>query len=251
MLFRPIPLMILIICYVGYTQSQQGNQPENTCCQCAAGIPGIPGAHGTSGPSGSNGLPGRDGQIGQKGEPGLSIRGDSGEPGVPAPQGPAGKAGPRGEGSQGPPGPAGPKGDSGQSRRSAFSARKNGDQTGTEGTVLTFEDVLTNEGNHYNPATHKFTCQIPGTYVFMFSIAVYKTADPMISLKKNGDIVVSAHSRTGGAMSNDFDQSANSVILNLAVGDMIWLEFTLDNSHVVHDSIFQHNTFSGYLLYEN
>ncbi|POI23648.1 hypothetical protein CIB84_012604, partial [Bambusicola thoracicus] len=36
--------------------------------------------------------------------------------------------------------------------------------------VLKFDDVVTNLGNHYEPASGKFTCQVRGIYFFTYHI---------------------------------------------------------------------------------
>jgi hypothetical protein len=36
--------------------------------------------------------------------------------------------------------------------------------------VLRFDDVVTNLGNHYDPSTGKFTCQVSGIYYFTYHV---------------------------------------------------------------------------------
>ena len=36
--------------------------------------------------------------------------------------------------------------------------------------VLRFDDVVTNLGNHYDPTTGKFTCQVSGIYYFTYHV---------------------------------------------------------------------------------
>ena len=267
--------LTLVFC-VGSTLAQQGAQPENTCntcCQGMAGIPGVPGAAGIPGPSGHNGLPGRDGMKGEIGQPGVSVKGQKGDTGfgqrgLPGPEGPSGqrgppglqglpgKTGPRGQGSTGQPGltgQKGDKGDSGRTRKSAFTAVKTGSQTGNIGDVVTFDEFPTNINNEFNPSINKFTCVVPGTYFFTYSIGIagQGTQEPVIALKKNNDYVVGAHSRTGSAVAGDYDHSSNSAILNLMEGDQVWLGFEWKNGLSIHSNRHKFTTFSGFLLYEN
>ncbi|XP_072037607.1 uncharacterized protein [Amphiura filiformis] len=266
-------LTITVISSLVSTQSQQTqNQPEhncNTCCQ--GGVPGTPG---------HNGLPGRDGRDGMrgdKGEAGMNIKGDKGdtgfgEIGLPGPQGLRGekgdqglqgvglpgKTGPRGpmgpEGNQGIPGRAGTigmkgeKGDCGRCRKSAFTAVKMNAQTGNVDDVVTFQEITVNIDGHFSLQSNKFTCQIPGIYVFMFSMGVYRPTQPHIMLVKNDNLVVTALAHTTTA--TDFDQTSNSAILNLEAGDQVWLKFGHQNGHKLHSHSYRFSSFSGFLLYE-
>ena len=107
--------------------------------------------------SGTTGLNGRDGLNikGDKGDPGDSIKGDKGDPGAPA-----------------------------HMRKSAFIVIQVHPQTGDPGDVVTFQEATSNIGNHFNLATNRITCDIPGTYVFMFTIVVYQNIEIMIVLVK-------------------------------------------------------------------
>ena len=260
---------------LGATQLQPDNQSANTCnscCQGPAGLPGVPGAAGIPGSPGHNGHPGRDGMIGERGEPGVSVKGEKGDiglgriglPGEEGPkgkrglagfQGPPGKIGPRGvsgdrgsDGRDGPIGFKGEKGESGHTRKSAFTAIKTRTQTGNIGDVITFQETPTNINNSFSLQSNKFTCQVPGTYVFMFSIGVYHTTDPVIWLVKNGNRVLSVLARTGG--SGDYDHTSNSAILDLQVNDKVWLQFAHHNGRRVHSDSQRYSSFSGFLLYE-
>ncbi|XP_072541810.1 complement C1q-like protein 2 isoform X2 [Salminus brasiliensis] len=116
-------------------------------------------------------------------------RGTKGEPGRP------GKPGPRGPpGEPGPPGPRGPPGDRGDSGKPGITGITPGttkSESGEVGSalgsikiafyvglknphegyeVLRFDDVVTNLGNHYDPTTGKFTCQVSGIYFFTYHV---------------------------------------------------------------------------------
>ena len=188
----------------------QSQDGGNSCC--CQGPSGIPGVPGTGGPPGTPGTPGA---------PGLSVKGEKGDPGEPI-----------------------------STQKSAFTAIKTDSQTGNVGDVLTFQETETNINNHFNLATNMFTCQIPGTYVFMFGIAVYQNNDPRIELVKNGTPIVTLHA-TISSNASPFQQSSNSVILNLGVGDQMWLRFTGSNGHRVWSGGRKYSTFSGFLLYKN
>ena len=115
-------------------------------------------------------------------------KGVVGRPGRPGPRGPPGEPGP--------PGPRGPPGDRGDSGRPGYPRVISGTartETGAdigsvigdnakiafyvglknphEGyEVLRFDDVVTNLGNHYDPTTGKFTCQVSGIYYFTYHV---------------------------------------------------------------------------------
>ena len=171
------------------------------------------------------GIPGVPGTAGVPGRDGISIKGDKGDPGEPA-----------------------------HERKSAFMAIKISYQTGNIGEVITFDKILTNVNNHFNPSTNLFTCHIPGTYVFMFSVGSYKDVAVHVHLVKNGHHIVSAHSRSNydDNYDDNYDQNTNGAVLNLQVGDQIWLSFhSINNQQVASSKANTCTTLSGYLLYEN
>ncbi|XP_072040737.1 complement C1q tumor necrosis factor-related protein 4-like [Amphiura filiformis] len=249
-------------------------------CPC---VPGAAGAAGAAGTPGNNGLPGRDGIKGEAGRKGdLGERGERGEAGLLGPQGPSGdlgehglqgipgKVGPGGiagmngsngrPGSDGSPGPAGSpgssglkgqKGEAGGQRRSAFSVVKTSPQTGNSGDTLTFDVIETNIGGHYSSSTHRFTCQIPGTYVFMFTIAsVSSSHDPHVYLMKDGSrktLAIVRETDSGGSI---YLQASQGVVLQLDVGNQVWLQFG-SSGDAVHGYPNESTTFSGFLLYED
>ena len=174
-----------------------------------------------------------------------------GLPGKVGPRGLDGRPGP--DGQLGPIGPKGSKGDSGVSspevRKSAFSVYKTSAQTGNSGDVLTFQVEQTNVGTHYNMGTDKFTCQIAGTYVFMFTIASnYYNHDPYIDLVKDGSRIVRGFIRDYQSSVHNFHQSSNMAILQLAVGNQVWLQFGSSGEEVYSGSN-KYVSFSGFLLY--
>ena len=245
----------------------------NTCCQCPAGLPGVPGVPGSNGLHGRDGLKGEAGMngiagnkgeagaVGGRGQPGpQGPSGDRGERGDPGLRGLPGKVGPRGlegspgvdgrpgEGQPGPIGPKGNKGDSPQIRQSAFSVYKTSRQDGNAGDVLTFNIERTNLGSHFSMGTNKFTCQVPGTYVFMFSILQYRVQDPdpFIRLIKDGEKVAGTH--VNDQSSNSFHhQMSNMAVLQLAAGNEVWLDFGHTGGVYSDGNLF--TSFSGFLLY--
>ncbi len=272
-------LLLVSCCIIGclatVTVAPDESQPVqcNSCCQGPAGIPGIPGSAGIPG---SNGLPGRDGLRGETG-----MKGDVGEPGGVGERGPTGpqghlgetgdrglqgfpgKVGPKGahghpgvagqpaiDGQPGPPGPKGSKGDMPQVQRSAFSIFKTSSQTGNTNDVLTFDYEEINVGSNFNMATDKFTCEIPGTYVFMFTIFKnYNNHDPIIDLVKDNALITRTYNyEADGSSTNSHHHQSTTAIVQLAVGNQVWLKFGNSGERVYGDGG-KYTSFSGFLLY--
>lgn len=137
-------------------------------------------------------------------------RGEPGRPGKPGSRGPPGLPGP--------PGPRGPPGEAGGGGRFAFPTLTggagfgNGDTDGVNATansyriafyvglknphegyeVLKFDDVITNLGNHYDPSTGKFTCQVSGIYFFTYHVLMRggDGTSMWADLCKNGQVIL-------------------------------------------------------------
>ncbi|XP_022088379.1 collagen alpha-1(X) chain-like [Acanthaster planci] len=238
-----------------------------TCLQGPAGTPGVPGIPGNSGGQGpigprgdpGIGLPGPKGETGDQGLKGN--KGERGIQGLPGKLGPAGRKGDIGEGQrgdqgqqgvQGPPGEKGQKGQSGDSTMVtptlpsavAFSAYRTTQVTGN-GDVIIFDNIETNLGDGYNSQSGVFTCSMPGAYFFTTSLhRIASTVRPHVQLKKNGRLVFSIYD-TGD---NNYHQSSNSAVINLALGDRVWLEFGSNNRGIYSDAN-RYSFFSGFLIF--
>ncbi|MEE6462462.1 hypothetical protein FKM82_001602, partial [Ascaphus truei] len=194
-------------------------------------------------------LRGKTGPLGLIGE-----KGDQGEPGK---KGPGGAQGDKGK--FGPVGALGPKGDIGQRGktgepgvckcgsiilRSAFSV---GITTSypQERLPILFNKVLFNEGDHYNPATGKFICAIPGIYYFSYDITV-ANKHLAITLVHNGQYRI----KTFDANTGNHDVASGSTLLYLKPEDEVWLEiFYTDQNGLFSDPTWADSLFSGFLLY--
>ena len=241
-------------------ESQSSPTTCNSCCQAQAGVPGVPGLPGGYGPQGPVG------PKGEVGQPGVAIKGEKGEVGPsgslgePGPGGPPGKVGPVGmhgpsgrdglDGSPGGRGLKGEKGEAGVLRFSGFTVLKTSPQT--DSGVVTFDTVITNAADHYDINTNKFTCQIPGYYMFTFSIGSKDDGGPFVRLIKNGDVVVDAYAYSPSTGTNYRNMATNSALLLLASGDQIWLnnQYSGQTREIFGDSSWKWTTFSGVLLHE-
>ena len=255
------------------------DQACKTSCQGPAGIngvPGIPGSHGSSGRDGRDGLKGDSGIKGDKGEAGFGERGlpgprgPSGERGelgfrglpgrvgpigLPGPVGSVGPIGPVGvtgnSGAKGEKGSIGSKGESGRVRESAFTVYKTGSQTAASNyEIITFDAARVNIGGHFDLNSNRFTCQIPGTYFFSYS--VYTNGNryyPDIQLVKDGNSVALARAEAVDSESTHL-QIGSSTTLELEAGNQVWLRFSqsLESISGNNDGRCQ---LSGFLLYEH
>ncbi|XP_051737739.1 complement C1q and tumor necrosis factor-related protein 9A [Ctenopharyngodon idella] len=254
------------------------------------GVPGIAGMKGKHGDNGERGPPGKMGPQGfsgplglkgQKGELGLpgpqGIKGDvgpigpegpqgdrgyKGDKGIQGPFGPPGRPGPKGElghqgikgsigvrgekGSKGDIGEQGPKGDMPEIPKSAFSARlSESTKLPAANAPIRFDKILYNRQGHYDPETGRFTCAISGAYFFSYHITVY-SRNVKVVLMKNGQRVIYTMDSYQGAE----DQAAGGAVLELEVGDKVWLQVAdkqLFNGLYADED--DDTVFSGFLLF--
>ncbi|XP_022097827.1 complement C1q subcomponent subunit B-like [Acanthaster planci] len=237
-----------------------GSQVCPMCCQGPAGtpgIPGLPGNQGLLGPIGSNGDPGVKGEKGEIGPVGNA--GEVGALGNPGPKGDngigfPGKTGPRGPvGEVGAPGKAGIKGQKGEPgempddsvHQVAFTVMRTSvsSKFSSLDNRLAFERVQTLlPATSFDLATGTFTCNVPGTYLFTFSVYKYNhEINLYVQLRNNNNIIVTCFSHES-ILSEHVSASA---VLVLQRRDSVYLTMKgqtwSDNNH--------YTSFSGFLLY--
>ena len=204
------------------------------------------------------------GEAGIKGEPGLGEKGERGDTGPRGSPGKVGPVGPQGIGEQGlvgerglhgtkgergVPGSKGEQGSNAVTRQSAFTAVRtiSTEQAGTD-VVIAFNEIITNIGNDFSTSTNKFTCRVPGVYVFMFNINTdHDSINTMVNLVKNGQNIVGAVRDYQTDYSGQDSGVSGSAVLSLTNGDQVWVK--LKQGEVSSDE--KATNFSGYLLYEN
>uniref|UniRef100_A0A8C7XH38 Complement component 1, q subcomponent-like 3a n=1 Tax=Oryzias sinensis TaxID=183150 RepID=A0A8C7XH38_9TELE len=191
---------------------------------------------------GPKGEPGRPGRVGPRGAPG--------EPGPPGPAGPPGERGEAGRpGSAGPPGPGGASGAVSAATystvpRIAFYAGLKKQHEGYE--VLKFDDVVTNLGNHYDPASGRFTCSIPGIYFFTYHVLMRggDGTSMWADLCKNNQVRASAIAQDAD---QNYDYASNSAVLHLEPGDEVYVKLDGGKAHGGNNN--KYSTFSGFIIY--
>ncbi|XP_038077239.1 complement C1q and tumor necrosis factor-related protein 9-like [Patiria miniata] len=233
------------------------------CCQGPAAIPGIPGLPGPVGQMGPYGQPGSKGDAGQQGHKGdVGPIGPMGERGAPENTGSKGddgiglpgKIGPRGlpgvVGRIGETGVKGQKGEPGEApddsnQRVAFTVvmTSSSDESRSHDTRLPFQQTETLlPGTRFDLETGTFTCSVPGTYVFTFSVLKFSNSGSLhIHLVKNNDKVISTYGTSGQR-----GQFSGSAAMALQRGDTVYVTMC---GRVHSDSTFHYTSFSGFLLF--
>lgn len=242
--------------------------------QGSRGSPGKHGPKGFVGPMGEKGLRGETGPQGQKGDKGdvgptgpegfKGNTGLSGPPGLPGPIGPIGKPGPKGDagplGPQGEPGVRGMrgwKGDRGEKGKigetpvlpkSAFTVGLTVlSKFPSSDVPIKFDKILYNEFNHFDIATGKFTCHIAGVYYFTYHVTVF-SRNVQVSLVKNGVKIL--HTKDGYTSSED--QASGGTILQLKLGDEVWVQVTGgERFNGLFADEDDDTTFTGFLLFSS
>ncbi|XP_038076688.1 collagen alpha-1(X) chain-like [Patiria miniata] len=252
--------------YTGPVPSDGDGPASQLCQQCCQGpvaIPGIPGLPGPAGPMGPYGLSGSKGSAGQQGHKGeIGPIGPMGERGAPGNTGSKGddgiglpgKIGPRGPpglvGAAGQAGVKGQKGEPGEtpddsSQRVAFTVVRtsSSDDSTSHDTLLPFQQTKTLlPGTRFDLETGTFTCSVPGTYVFTFSVLKFSLSGSLyIHLVKNNSKVISTHGTSG-----QLGQLSGSAVMILRRGDSVYVTM-YGRAH--SESTRHYTSFSGFLLY--
>ncbi|ROL53442.1 Complement C1q-like protein 4 [Anabarilius grahami] len=113
----------------------------------------------------------------------------------------------------------------------------------TTDITLTYRKVFTNIGNAYNPITGVFTAPLKGAYMFRISAYGRGGTAATVSIYKNGEFLVMAFDNQPQNALN----SSNGAVLILEVGDVVYVR--LRSGKRIFDNQYNHNTFSGFLLF--
>ena len=133
--------------------------------------------------------------------------------------------------------------------RVAFSTyRDNSIQHMGQGHHIICNQVLLNDGNHYNSFTGTFTIPQTGVYLLTFSFVVQSINDVTeVRLVVNNREIVDAVGQVLGKFQRS--SSANTAIIRLNQGESVWLETLRQDSEVISGQGYRWTTFSGVLLY--
>ncbi|XP_037530327.1 LOW QUALITY PROTEIN: complement C1q tumor necrosis factor-related protein 7 [Nematolebias whitei] len=197
--------------------------------------------------SGVKGRVGTTGKIGDCGERGPAGKrgptGDTGNVGLPGSPGHDGGKGDKGE--RGPRGAAGICKCGSMLPKSAFSVGITSSYP-TEKTPIKFNEVLFNEGGHYNPQTGKLICAYPGVYYYFSYDITLANKHLAISLVQNGQYRI----KTFDANTGNHDVASGSTVMYLNPEDEVWMEiFYHEQNGLFADPSWADRLCSGFLLY--
>ena len=116
------------------------------------------------------------------------------------------------------------------------------------GHTIKCNQVLLNDGNHYNAFTGTFTVPQNGVYLLTFNFAVVHVNDlTQVQLMVNNREIVDAAGQVTGTTQRI--SSGNTAIIKLNQGESVWLKSIQSDSEVVSYQGFRWTTFSGVFLY--
>ncbi|KAJ8381268.1 hypothetical protein SKAU_G00020460 [Synaphobranchus kaupii] len=129
--------------------------------------------------------------------------------------------------------------------QSAFSAARTSSILGGSQQAVTFDRLLVNIGNDFNPETGRFHCRIPGTYYFAFTVGKFPRKLLSVMLVKNGQevqtMVYDGHRR------KDRKVQSQSVMVSLKTMDTIWLLLHASPKYALYSNAGPYITLTGYL----
>lgn len=133
--------------------------------------------------------------------------------------------------------------------RSAFSAKRTESrEPPPPDAPLPFERVLLNEQGHYDAASGKFTCRVPGVYYFAVHATVYR-ASLHFDLVKNGESVASFFQFFGGWPKPA--SLSGGAMVRLEPEDQVWVQVGVGDYVGIYASVKTDSTFSGFLVYSD
>uniref|UniRef100_A0A8C9VHN6 Complement C1q tumor necrosis factor-related protein 4 n=1 Tax=Scleropages formosus TaxID=113540 RepID=A0A8C9VHN6_SCLFO len=131
--------------------------------------------------------------------------------------------------------------------RSAFSAVRTSSLVGGSQMAVTFDRLLVNVGNDFNPDTGHFRCHIPGSYYFAYTVGKFPKKMLSVMLVKNRNevqaLVYNDHRNKGRKV------QSQSVMINLKAMDTVWLLLHGSPKYALYSNPGVYVTFSGYLVY--
>ncbi|AWP18660.1 putative complement C1q tumor necrosis factor-related protein 6-like [Scophthalmus maximus] len=177
---------------------------------------------------------------GDKGE-----RGDRGTPGKAGHDGPPGSRGPMG--SEGAKGQAGLPGDPCKVQYSAFSLGRRKSLHSLESyQALVFDTVFVNLDGHFDMFKGKFSCHIPGIYLFNVNIHTWNFKETYLHIMQNDKEQAIVYGQPG-------DRSimqSQSLLLELELNDEVWVrQYKRERENAIYsDDVDVYITFNGYLI---
>lgn len=124
----------------------------------------------------------------------------------------------------------------------AFTALLSTNTKVTKGAVVKYDNVVTNCGGAYQPATGIFTAPYDGLYSFSCSLMPHPSNSAHVNMIKNENILSSVYSAD-----LTYPQSSQTLYLVLNKGDRVWMQNYIYKDAMLHD-VHGYNVFSGALI---
>ncbi|XP_053408209.1 otolin-1-like [Mercenaria mercenaria] len=132
----------------------------------------------------------------------------------------------------------------------AFTAFLDHDGDYGAGQTITFNKIITNDGNGYNTHTGVFTCPEEGMYLFTFFVGERGEMDGVTQiwadLVINSNNVIDAFAET--RQFQEDAQGGNTVVIRLKLGDSVWVRSRFAGHHIEGDQT-RTTSFTGLYLY--
>ena len=117
-------------------------------------------------------------------------------------------------------------------------------------STIKCNQMILNDGNHYNTFTGIFTVPETGVYLLTFSFGVQHIDDwTEVRLVVDNRDIVGAVGEVRGSSDHERKIASNTAIIKLNQGEAVWLQMESSDSEVISGPYFRWTTFSGVLLY--
>lgn len=126
----------------------------------------------------------------------------------------------------------------------AFTALLSTNTKVQRGAVVKYDNVVTNCGGAYQPATGIFTAPYDGLYSFSCSLMTQPFNAAHVNMIKNGKIMSTLHSDNS---KSTYPQSSLTLYLVLKKGDRVWMQNYKNTDALLHEYL-GYNVFTGALI---
>ena len=125
----------------------------------------------------------------------------------------------------------------------AFTAFANETRSYASNSLVIFDGIVSNVGNHYSTDTSIFTCPYNGLFLFSLSFNAYDKDDmeAEIMLENEGLVMVLANS-------NGFSQASGIVLTECNVGDIIWVRCVRGGDSMYGNQTYRWSHISGTII---
>ena len=115
-------------------------------------------------------------------------------------------------------------------------------------SVVKFNDVLNNKGNHFNSGDSVFVSPVSGVYLFSWTTQTYSGKNVNTELRVNNVIKETLHANIGGAVGRV--SVSRVIICNVQKNDHVWIQTSGHYSENYFDYGYKSgSSFMGFLMY--